>query len=92
MLPVLDPTGKKTGRQAVLWGAALIPVSLTPSMLGLVGTTYFVGALALGLAFLGSCLAFARTVTSQTARRVLRVSIIYLPVILIIMLIDRIVS
>lgn len=92
MLPVLDPTGKRTGRQAVLWGAALIPVSLTPSALGLAGATYFVGALALGLAFLGSCFAFAKAVSAQTARRVLRVSIVYLPVILIIMLIDRIVG
>ncbi len=92
MLPVVDPTGKRTGRQAVLWGAALIPVSLAPSALDLTGATYFVGALALGLAFLGSCFAFARAISFQTARRVLRVSIVYLPVILIIMLIDRVIG
>ena len=53
MLPVLDPEGTRTGRQAILYGAALVPISLLPSLLGLMGTVYFVGALAFGLIYLG---------------------------------------
>ena len=60
MLPVLDPDGTRTGRQAILYGAALVPVRLLPSLLGLMGTVYFVGALALGLVYLGFSFGFAR--------------------------------
>ncbi|HSE95388.1 MAG TPA: heme o synthase, partial [Methylomirabilota bacterium] len=52
MLPVVDPAGGSTGRQATLYALALIPVSLTPTLLGLTGGVYFFGALALGVAFL----------------------------------------
>src|SRR5690242_3324090 len=48
MLPVVDPDGRSTARQIVLYGIALIPVSLIPSLLGMVGSIYLVGALLLG--------------------------------------------
>ena len=52
MLPVVEPDGQSTARQMVLWGAALLPVSLLPTVLGLTGSTYFLGTLALGCFFL----------------------------------------
>ena len=89
MLSVADPDGRRTARQAVLYGAALVPVSLLPSVLGLTGTAYFVGALALSLAFLGCSVAFAAARTPARARRLLLASVLYLPAILLVMLIDR---
>lgn len=92
MLPVIDPDGRSTARQAVLYGAALLPVSLLPTVAGLSGAPYLFGALALGSAFVGSCIAFSMSATKQTARRLMVVSLLYLPAILLTMLLDRLVS
>jgi len=89
MLPVLDPGGTWTGRQSVLYGAALVPVSLLPSLLGLAGGLYFGGALALGLAYLGCALAFARRRSTPGARRLMLASLLYLPAVLAVLLLDR---
>jgi protoheme IX farnesyltransferase len=89
MLPVLDPGGSWTGRQSVLYGAALVPVSLLPSLLGLTGRIYFGGALALGVAYLGFCLAFAGRRSTGGARRLMLASLLYLPAVLVVMLLDR---
>ena len=91
MLPVVDPDGRSTARQMVLWGAALLPVSLLPTILGLTGITYFVGTLSLGCFFLGVCVAFALSFSTQAARRVLLVSVLYLPAVLAVMVLDRVV-
>lgn len=91
MLPVLHPDGRSTARQMVLYSAALIPVSLGPSALGLTGASYFVGALLLGTAFLGVCLQFSRSISERAARRVLLASVAYLPGVLAAMVIDRVV-
>jgi protoheme IX farnesyltransferase len=92
MLPVLDPEGFRTGRQAILYGAALVPVSLLPSLLGLMGTVYFVGALAFGLAYLGFAFAFAQARSNPGARRLMFASLLYFPALLMIMLLDRVIS
>lgn len=92
MLPVLDPEGTRTGRQTILYGAALIPVSLLPSLLGLLGTVYFVGALAFGLAYLGFAFGFARSRSNPGARRLMLASLVYFPALLLVMLLDRVVS
>jgi heme o synthase len=91
MLPVTDPDGRRTGRQSVLYAAALVPVALLPSVLGLTGAVYFAGALALSLAFLAAAALFARARTDPAARRLLLVSVLYLPAILAVMLLDRVV-
>jgi heme o synthase len=91
MLPVLDPEGTRTARQMILYGAALVPVSLLPSVLGLMGVLYFAGALALGLAYLGASVAFARTRSTVGARWLMLCSLLYLPGVLLAMLVDRIV-
>ena len=91
MLPVVEPDGRSTARQMVLWGAALLPVSLLPTILGLTGITYFLGTLALGCFFLAVCVAFALSFSTQAARRVLLVSVLYLPAVLAVMVLDRVV-
>jgi heme o synthase len=92
MLTVLDPKGIRAGRQAILYGAALVPVSLLPSLLGLMGTVYFVGALAFGLVYLGFSFAFAQSRSNPGARHLMLASLLYFPALLLIMLLDRVVS
>ena len=90
MLPVLDAEGARTSRQIVLYTIALLAVSLLTTILGLTGALYFFGALTLGLAFLGLgvVLAFART--GAHARRLFLGSVIYLPILLILMVVDKV--
>lgn len=89
MLPVIEPDGRSTGRQAVFYCAALLPVSLAPTLLGMTDTRYFVAALVLGLLFLGLTLKFARTRAPIDARRLFFGSIIYLPILWILMIVFR---
>jgi protoheme IX farnesyltransferase len=90
MLPVLEPDGRSTARQAVLYAAALVPLSLTPTLMGMAGGVYFGGALVLGLGFLWLTLQFARTRSVPDARRVFFGSITYLPLIWILMIANKI--
>jgi protoheme IX farnesyltransferase len=89
MLPVVEPDCRSTARQIVLYGLALIPVSLVPGMLGMSGRIYLVGALLLGLWFLYSGVRVARERSIARARYVLVTSVLYLPLIYGLMLIDR---
>ena len=88
MLPVVEPDGRSTGRQASLYAAALVPVSLLPSLLGLVGVPYFLGAALLSVVFLASSVAFARASSRQSAKRLLIASVFYLPALLGVMVVD----
>jgi heme o synthase len=89
MLPVVEPDGRSTARQIVLFGIALIPVSLVPALLGMSGPIYFIGALFLGLWFLYSGVRVAIERTILRARTVLMTSVFYLPLIYGLMLLDR---
>jgi protoheme IX farnesyltransferase len=89
MLPVVEPDGRSTGRQAVLYAAALLPLSLTPTLIGMAGPTYFAGALLLTLLFFGLSVKFARTRAPGDARRLFLGSIIYLPLLWILMIAGR---
>jgi heme o synthase len=89
MLPVVEPDGKSTARRILLYSVALIPISLMPKFLAMAGNVYLYGALALGLAFLYYGLRIRTDRTRQQARRVLLASVIYLPVLFSLMLIDR---
>jgi heme o synthase len=88
MLPVVDRAGGLSGRQMVSYCLALIPASLAPVLLGRAGPVYFVGAVALGVFFLTSALRFLRSSTTPQARRVMRASLIYLPALLALLLLD----
>lgn len=90
MLPVVEPDGRSTGRQSVVYAAALVPVSLGPTLFHMTGRLYFAGALALGLAFLFLTVRFAFSRSAVDARRVFFGSILYLPVLWILMIANRI--
>ena len=90
MLPVLEPDGRSTARQATFYCAALLPVSMVPTLVGLTNTAYFVAAFLLGLIFLGLTLKFARTRAVPDARRLFFASIIYLPILWILMIAARV--
>ena len=89
MLPVVEPDCRFTARQIVLYGMALIPVSLLPALIGMSGMVYGVGALLLGLWFLYSGVRVALERTLSRARGVLVTSVLYLPLIYGLMLLDR---
>jgi protoheme IX farnesyltransferase len=89
MLPVIEPDGRSTGRQAVVYAAALVPLSLAPTLMRMAGEIYFAGALVLGLAFLWLTVSFARSRSVRDARRVFFGSIAYLPVLWILMIANK---
>lgn len=90
MLPVLEPDGGSTARQILLYSVLLIPISLLPKWLGMTGTIYMVGALALGLLFLYSGIRVSLDRSKVRARKVLLASIVYLPVLYALMVLDPI--
>jgi protoheme IX farnesyltransferase len=89
MLPVVEPDCRSTARQIVLYGIVLIPASLIPFLLGMSGRIYVTGALLLGLWFLYSGVRVALERTILRARSVLLTSVVYLPLIYGLMLLDR---
>jgi heme o synthase len=89
MLPVVEPDGRSTAQQVAAYAAALVPVSLTPAIVGLAGPVYFVSALLLGLAFLYFSLRFAMRRTRRDAKNLFLASITYLPLVLIVLVLDR---
>lgn len=88
MLPNVDPDGSMTGRQAIWYATILVPVALVPSMIGLGGRFYFAGALLLGGYYLYHAARFWRGVDDRSARKLLRASVLYLPLILLLLLVD----
>jgi len=89
MLPVVEPDGLRTGQQALLYAAALLPVSIGPTVVGLAGWVYFGLALVLGFALFLLSARFARSRTDQSARALFLASIIYLPLIWVAMVLDH---
>ncbi|HEV2665801.1 MAG TPA: heme o synthase [Blastocatellia bacterium] len=89
MLPVIEPDGKATGRQIVGYTIALLPVSLAPTFLHFSGWIYLTGAVILGAWFLHASVAAARQPTSEQSRRLLKVSVIYLPLLFGLMTLNR---
>ena len=89
MLPVIEPDGRSTARQAVVYAAALLPMSLTPALAGLTTPAYFVGALVLTLLFLALAVKFAFSRSVPDARRLFFGSITYLPLLWILMIANR---
>ena len=90
MLPIVDPDGRKTAAQAVCHAFGLIPVSLFPALLGVAGVVYFVGAIVMGIAFLIFAIQFSRSLTAERARGLFIASIVYLPLLLGLLVIDKV--
>ncbi len=89
LLPVVDPKGGSTERQIVGHSLILLPLSLVPTLLGVTGEVYFYGALVLGLGFAALAAPFLLGGTARAARRLLLGSVVYLPVLLGLMALDR---
>ena len=89
MLPVIEPEGKITARQIVIFTIILLPVSLAPFFLGFAGWIYLVGASVLGIWFLAQSLKTARAKSVEQARKLLLVSVLYLPLIFALMVFDN---
>jgi protoheme IX farnesyltransferase len=89
MLPSVDPDGSRTGHQAVSHTIGLLTVSLLPFLFRITGTIYLVGALLLGIAFVYYAVQFSRELTRPRARQLFFLSIIYLPLMLGLMVFDK---
>ena len=89
MLPVVEPDGRITGQQIIAYTVLLVPVSLMPTLVHLAGAVYFYGALALGLWFLYYSARAARQRTTWQARKLLLASVLYLPALFALMVLNR---
>jgi protoheme IX farnesyltransferase len=89
LLPVVEPDGRRTGRQALLYTAALWPVSVLPAVVGLAGAPYSAIATSLGIVFIWLSLVFARDRSADSARQLFLFSITYLPLLLGALVADR---
>lgn len=97
MLPVVHPDGRSTARSILLYSAALLAVTVAPTLMGMAGAWYLAGAMVLGLAFLWTALRLVRiqlpataTQSKRYARNVLQASVFYLPLLFALMMIDKI--
>ena len=93
MLPVVEDDGRSTARRILIYSIALIPISILPSFMGMAGKIYLVGAVVLGFALLyfGIRLAFlemplASAPSKMRARHVLQATVIYLPLLFVLMM------
>lgn len=89
MLPVVEPDGDSTARRIVLFSFVLIPISLLPKFMAMAGNLYLFGALALGLLFLYVGARVALEFSRLRARQVLLASVVYLPLLYGLLLLDR---
>ena len=89
VLPVVDAQGTMSDRQIVTSTFALLAVSVLPTVIGVSGTRYFATACALGLGLLGVAVAHASAPSAASARRVLLATLLYLPVLLAVLVLDR---
>jgi protoheme IX farnesyltransferase len=90
MLPSIDPTGLRTGMQAVSHTLGLVAVSLAPVAFKMAGALYLLGALTLGVVFLMAAVRFSRELTAARARQLFFTSILYLPLLLGLMVFDKV--
>jgi protoheme IX farnesyltransferase len=89
MLPVVDPSGQRTFRMALIWSLWLLPISLMPCWLGLAGRLHLLSAVVCGMVFLIFNLRLAAAPSISRARAMFFASLVYLPVVLGTMLVRR---
>ena len=89
MLPVLEPNGSRTNRQIIWHALLLIPVSMMPVYINLLGMIYFWAALILGIGYLLSGFILAKQYSVNNARLVLKVSVFYLPILFLTIMVDK---
>jgi protoheme IX farnesyltransferase len=89
MFPVVDARGGRTAWQMVFFSALLLIASLAPGLARQAGPVYLLGAASLGLFFWLATLGFLRHRSVAEARRVMRASLVYLPLLLVLLVVDR---
>jgi protoheme IX farnesyltransferase len=89
MLPVVEPEGRVTGQQIVVYTLLLIPVSLLPVLVNLAGSVYLIGASVIGVVFLYYGVRAALARTTWQARKLLLASVLYLPILFALMVMNR---
>ncbi len=89
MLPVVDRAGTATFRQIVVTATVLVPVSLLPAVVGMAGIRYFFGAVVLGMALVQACLWAARTKTNVRAKWLMHATVIHIPLLLGLLMLDK---
>lgn len=89
MLPVVEKDGKITAQQIVIFTIMLVPISLAPFFLGISGVIYLIGAIILGIWFLIVSIQTARAKSVEKARKLLLVSVLYLPLIFALMVFNH---
>jgi len=89
MLPVVDREGKRTFRQIILYAAALLAVSLLPTVMGLAGIRYFFGAMVVSTALLQVCLWAATSKTNTRAKWLMHATVLHIPLLLGLMAYDK---
>ena len=90
MLSGVDPDGSMSGRQAVINSAVLLPLTMLPASFGLVGWVYTIWAVAVGMALLGLSLVFAYARNRDSARYLLRGSIIHISLLMILLVLGKV--
>ena len=88
MLPVVEPEGRVTGQQIIVYTLLLVPVSLMPTLVNLAGRAYLIGAIVLGAGFLFYSVRAAFKRTTWQARQLLLASVLYLPVLFALMVLN----
>ncbi len=89
MLSLVDPSGAACFRQIIIQSVLLMVVSLLPYLYGLAGEAYLVTCLLAGLAMLWLAIKLKRTGTREDAKRVFLFSLIYVPLVLVVMAADK---
>jgi heme o synthase len=89
MLPTLEKDGRITARQIVMFTILMVPVSLAPFFIGMSGIYYLIGASLLGIWFLWASIEAARTKTIEKSRKLLLVSVLYLPILFALMVFNH---
>jgi heme o synthase len=89
MLPVVEPEGRLTAQQIVVFTLLLVPISFAPFFMAQTGVIYLVGAALLGLWFIWESIKFARAKSNAQAKKLLRVSVIYLPLLFLLAVLNK---
>ena len=92
VLPVVEPSGRRTARHVLLFLAGLLPVSLAPAWVGMAGTPYLLGAALLGFGFAALSARFALHRSMQNARNLFAGSLVYLPLLWVLLISSRLLS
>jgi protoheme IX farnesyltransferase len=89
MLTVVDPEGTATSRQIIVYSIALLPATLLPTYLGLLGPVYFCGAFILSVLFILVALRLHWHRTNSAARKLFYASLAFIPALVLLMILDK---